>query len=594
MRLSNKRKQHIENRLEELFEMVLQWEEKRDLSENPNERRRSEIEINRIQDTITQYREELAGGIPVVEDKKNPIKGPDLKKVNRQWILGVLTSILLLFVGYNIYLEMTKVEPDYDEYMKWLVKGDSLLLENQIQEAGIAYEKALEYNPLDARVLEKIDLLSEAKELIQNEKFEEAQKRFKVIINIPPAVGLIAEASTESMADGEVQGMQLQLSFSAEGLEISITGGVPFDDPQQPYLLDGLDVCSDCIAWSQRPNGEFLARVRGITEVEITLVVEDSKGNKIRERVNRTSSTSSDQGTTPEEPPAEDIDPEALFIEAKENGDMLYNEKEFGAAIDAYKEALTYKENDSYCLQQIRICEEKVKKGEIAAAKQIPLIKVSGGSFRMGREDGFSNELPVHEVALSPFRISQTEVTVKQYQKFCKLTGRKMPKTPSWGWKEDDPIVNVSWQDAQAYCNWVGGRLPTEAEWEYAARGGEKQIHSIYSGGEVLSKVSWYKQNAKTTQTAKSKSPNALGIYGLTGNAAEWCLDRYSSKYYASSPLNNPMGPSQGRRRVVRGGSYLSDPNSTQDGDQLRLTYRNYKNEEYSDNYIGFRVVKPQ
>ena len=130
------------------------------------------------------------------------------------------------------------------------------------------------------------------------------------------------------------------------------------------------------------------------------------------------------------------------------------------------------------------------------------VVFVEGGIFNMGSNDGGDDEQPVHNVGVNAFRIGKYEVTVGQYKKFCESTGRSMPEAPSWGWNNIHPMVNVSYNDAVAYCNWLGKtyggnwRLPTEAEWEYAARGGNKSNGYTYSGSNSLEEVAWFKDNS--------------------------------------------------------------------------------------------------
>lgn len=204
----------------------------------------------------------------------------------------------------------------------------------------------------------------------------------------------------------------------------------------------------------------------------------------------------------------------------------------------------------------------------MAQAPAIPdkpeVIFVQGGTFSMGRNSGSSDEKPVHSVTVSSFSIGKYPVTVGQYKKFCESTGRQMPKdTPSWGWNNSHPMVLVNYNDAVAYCNWLGEeyggdwRLPTEAEWEYAAKGGNKSNGYTYSGSNDLETVGWFSDNAggQTNRVGRKKA-NELGIYDMSGNVWEWCRDWYVDDYYANSPKNNPRGPATGSYRLLRGGSF--------------------------------------
>lgn len=190
------------------------------------------------------------------------------------------------------------------------------------------------------------------------------------------------------------------------------------------------------------------------------------------------------------------------------------------------------------------------------------VVFVKGGTFSMGSNSGDHNdERPVHLVTLSDFYIGKYEVTVAQYRAFVEDLGRRMPKEPEWGWNDRHPIVHVSHEDAEAYCSWLsqkfGGnwRLPTEAEWEYAARGGAQSRGYTYAGGNDQDAVGWYGANAGGQVNAVGKrKANELGIYDMSGNAHELCSDWYGD--YSADAQTNPQGPSSGRYRVRRGGAF--------------------------------------
>jgi formylglycine-generating enzyme len=186
------------------------------------------------------------------------------------------------------------------------------------------------------------------------------------------------------------------------------------------------------------------------------------------------------------------------------------------------------------------------------------MILVAGGTFQMGSTFGISNEMPVHAVTVSSFWLDAKEVTVAQYRAFCTATSRSMPAyTPSWGWSDDNPMVLVNWNDATAYAQWAGKRLPTEAEWEYAARGGTLTHRYTYSGSNTIGDVAWYWSNSgERTHAVGTKPPNELGLYDMSGNVWEMCSDWYDAGYYSVSPPVNPQGPSTGTERVLRGGAW--------------------------------------
>ncbi len=238
-------------------------------------------------------------------------------------------------------------------------------------------------------------------------------------------------------------------------------------------------------------------------------------------------------------------------------------------------------------------------------AQQYPeMVFVKGGTFKMGSISGDKDESPVHSVTLSDYYIAKYEVTVAQYKQFCMETGRRFPSSPKnewyeehpnaakWVWKDNYPIVNVTWRDAMLYCRWLSKKtgenytLPTEAQWEYAARGGKKSKRYKYSGSNDSKKVAWYDEttNEKGPKNVGQLSPNELGIFDMSGNAWEWCKDYFGK--YPSTHQHNPTGAEKSPYRVVRGGSwyyveYLS-----------RLTARDGPEYFYTNFNYGFRVVK--
>lgn len=223
------------------------------------------------------------------------------------------------------------------------------------------------------------------------------------------------------------------------------------------------------------------------------------------------------------------------------------------------------------------------------------MIKIEGGTFEMGDEQGIgnANEQPIHSVTLKTFSIAKTETTVLQWKTYCNATGRKMPEAPSWGWIDSHPIVNVSWDDAVAYCDYMSDktgnlyRLPTEAEWEYAARGGKTSKGFKYSGGQSLDMVGWYEPNsgAKTNPVAQKRA-NELGLYDMSGNVWEWCQDWYGN--YEATAQTNPRGVKSGSFRVLRGGSWHISATS------CHVANRNFNNPSYRHSSYGFRVVLSQ
>ncbi|MGQ9632169.1 MAG: PEGA domain-containing protein [bacterium] len=196
------------------------------------------------------------------------------------------------------------------------------------------------------------------------------------------------------------------------------------------------------------------------------------------------------------------------------------------------------------------------------------MVWIPGGTFQMG--DGDPDEKPVHTVTLDGFWMDTTEVTNAEFKKFVD----EARYSPQGGWKYDSgkanhPAVNVTWNDAVAYARWAGKRLPTEAEWEYAAGGPE---HTKWSLGDEFdgSKYTWMDNQGNPTRPVASHPANGFGLYDMSGNVWEWCADWFSERYYANSPSANPKGPSSGTYRVLRGGSWYDFERSLRVACRLR------------------------
>ena len=216
------------------------------------------------------------------------------------------------------------------------------------------------------------------------------------------------------------------------------------------------------------------------------------------------------------------------------------------------------------------------------------MICVPAGAFIMGNERLF-NAGPAHQVYLDSFYIDQCEVTVAQYRAFVRAAGRNMPPKPSWGWKDDHPIIKVNWSEAGAYCAWAGKRLPTEAEWEKAARGTDGQAYP-WAGdfpedrANLMGAQDGYATTAPVGRFPKGRS--AYGVVDMAGNVWEWCADWYEAEYYAHSPAHNPKGPARGQTHVFRGGAW----NNTLY--VLQTANRGHAPPDFRDNSIGFRCAK--
>ena len=217
------------------------------------------------------------------------------------------------------------------------------------------------------------------------------------------------------------------------------------------------------------------------------------------------------------------------------------------------------------------------------------MVFVQGGTFEMGSNNGDSDEKPIHTVTVSDFYMSATEVTQAQWKAV-------MGSNPS-NWKGDNlPVESVSWNDVQKFLKKLNKstgenyRLPTEAEWEYAARGGVetngRSSQTKYAGSNNIDEVAWYGDNSGSkTHPVGKKKPNELGLYDMTGNVWEWCNDWYDEDYYSSSPQNNPQGANSGKYRVLRGGSCSHFARF------CRVAFRSGYNPDFGLFNFGFRLV---
>ena len=226
------------------------------------------------------------------------------------------------------------------------------------------------------------------------------------------------------------------------------------------------------------------------------------------------------------------------------------------------------------------------------------MVRVEGGTFPMGANGG------IHEVTLSTFFLAETEVTQALWKEV-------MGNNPSRFAGNDRPVDSVSWLDAVAFCNalsekaglspayeiagntvtWrreAGGyRLPTESEWEYAARGGINGVsgQAPYAGGETPENIGWYDANSgKSSHPVKGKAPNGLGLYDMSGNLWEWCWDYYGE--YPREAVTDPAGPAESARRVLRGGAWFTPANL------IRVTNRYWNSPGFKANSVGFRLAR--
>ena len=220
------------------------------------------------------------------------------------------------------------------------------------------------------------------------------------------------------------------------------------------------------------------------------------------------------------------------------------------------------------------------------------VVLIAAGEFTMGKNTtGPSDWQPEHKIKINSFYMDKNEITNQQYHDFCIATNNPLPQF--WGIREfrsgtefpDYPVVGVSYFEADKYARWSGKRLPSEAEWEYAARGG--MIGKNFPFGDQIdsTKVNYGRKN-KGILKVGSFPPNGYGLYDITGNVWEWTSDFYSADYYAVSTVENHKGPERGRFKVIRGGSWHSGAMCVQ------TYYRNGLSPSWVDFAVGFRCVK--
>ena len=259
------------------------------------------------------------------------------------------------------------------------------------------------------------------------------------------------------------------------------------------------------------------------------------------------------------------------------------------------------------------------------------MVFVGGGRFRMGSDEDMPYEGPAHEVAVNSFWMDSREVSVGEFARFVEATGY-VTEAERFGWSgvfdasdgewhrvdgadwrhpegprappapDDEPVTQVSWADAEAYARWAGKRLPTEAEWEYAARGGLEGRK--YSWGDELRPggrpaANWWQGHFPEQNTGEdgfrgrapvgSFRPNGYGLYDTAGNVWEWCEDWFDAGYYGHSPARNPKGPDAGDERVIRGGSWMCSENYCTN---YRVAARGHTAPDSGLNNLGFRCAR--
>ncbi len=218
------------------------------------------------------------------------------------------------------------------------------------------------------------------------------------------------------------------------------------------------------------------------------------------------------------------------------------------------------------------------------------MVEIPGGEFQMGSTNLSARERPVHNVKVSPFLLSKYEVTFDEYDLFAEGSGRRKPNDQGWG-RGRRPVINVSWEDATAYAQWLSEqtgneyRLPTEAEWEYAVRARTTTLFSFGDDGDKLSDYAWFDSNSDSkTHRVGAKKPNHWGLYDMHGNVWEWVQDWYGD--YSSNAEVDPKGPDNGKYRVIRGGSWRGV------APLCRSALRSFIEPDFRFYDLGFRLAR--
>lgn len=254
------------------------------------------------------------------------------------------------------------------------------------------------------------------------------------------------------------------------------------------------------------------------------------------------------------------------------------------------KQTFTYSAVIFCLLLFLASCRSKNNENKSTTKPQIEWIDIQAGSFMMGMPDslyGISDSLIQHEVELNAFKISKYEITFEQYDIFCEATARAKPDDNGWG-RGKRPVINVSWEDAHAFADWMGCRLPTEAEWEYACRAGTT---TLFNTGDTINTtqanfICDFPSNGKLSDRTKivgSYVANAWGLFDMHGNVWEWCSDWYGP--YLKGKDINPRGPYEGKYKVLRGGSWSCSASQCRSGMHERC------NPLAGSNEVGFRLV---
>ena len=356
-----------------------------------------------------------------------------------------------------------------------------------------------------------------------------------------------------------------------EAYDLLLNGDSVFEFP------DGVsEEMQSLIKWMMKPNhkdrpqsvAELQARLSPVNPVP----VKEQEPERLDAEVTVIASNESQRKTAEPEPSSHVMQPDQYDDEVHGDVPPVWNAETFKQQFEAEKAE-----------------DLKLKQQNTVRLIMSNMVTIQGGTFVMGCRSGrdgtgFNDEYPAHEVTLSSFQLCRFQVTQREWEA---IMGQNRSKFKG----EMLPVVNVSWHDCHQFIqrlNEISGqqfRLPTEAEWEYAARGGQKSMGTLYSGSDILDQVAWYARNSdhQGPHPVGHKSPNELDLYDMTGNVHEWCQDETYS--YKSTPETNPCHEGVGGRRVTRGGCWLNGIGF------MRISQRNYDSEAMRTSTIGLRLA---
>jgi len=518
---------------------------------------------------------------PGVEKEKEPFTQPppEIKprRSNQRPIMIAAMALALIVLTYFVVINLPSLPPKESPkeppqvasdslYRKHKNAGDSLFILRDFDNAKRRYQLAWKQKPNDRYATARIDSCDQRialqKNLVQHEKLY-----------------------AQYMKDGNNLYQSRQYEEAKSKFEKALE-----QKPDDKDASNQIKACDEKIAEAERErlysvyiqDGDRFFNQKNFKEAKRQY--EKALEQKPRDRYAINRKEECEQQIAGEE---EEINKVKLYTANKAEGDTLFRQGNSEEAKQKYKIALQYTANDAYLTRQIQFCNE--------------MVFIVGGAFKMGSTDGDNNhEKPEHQVYVEAFYMDKFEVTVAHYQQFLE-TNPQYHQPEKWNEQKQylkHPVVYVDWNDAFAYAKWARKRLPTEAEWEYAARGGNtglngKPKYKYPWGDEASSDKANFDLNSnrgREWENAKRElkdvgkySPNDYNLYDMAGNVSEWCMDWYGD--YQNTSQSNPHGPADGTYRLFRGGSWGSIAQN------IRCANRSWEDPSKSYHNLGFRCV---